>query len=169
VSVNLSVRQLQDPDFLARFNTALERGGVPPDSIVVEVTETALAIEQETIRAPLDELRRLGVRVYIDDFGTGYSSLGYIRDLPLDGVKLDQAFARDLTTSAEAWALAQAIIALLDNLNLALTAEGVESAAQLAQVRSLGCEHAQGYYFARPQPPEGLRDLISPPAVEVAS
>jgi diguanylate cyclase len=169
VSVNLSVRQLQDPDFLARFNAALERSGMLPESLVVEVTETALAIEHEAIRAPLDELRRLGVRVYIDDFGTGYSSLGYIRDLPLDGVKLDQAFARDLTTSAEAWALAQAIIALLGNLNLALTAEGVESAAQLAQLRSLGCEHAQGYYFARPQPPDGLDDLLRPPLVEVLS
>jgi diguanylate cyclase (GGDEF)-like protein len=167
ISVNLSVRQLQDPDFLARFNRALIRSGLPPRGLVVEVTETALATEQETIRAPLDELRQLGVRVYIDDFGTGYSSLGYIRDLPLDGVKLDQAFARDLTTSAEAWALAQAIIALLDNLDLAVTAEGVESAAQLAQLRSLGCEYAQGYYFARPQPASALSALMHPAALAI--
>jgi diguanylate cyclase (GGDEF)-like protein len=168
ISVNLSVRQLQDPDFLARFHHALELARLPPDKLVVEVTETALATERATIRAPLDELRRLGVRVYIDDFGTGYSSLGYIRDLPLDGVKLDRAFARDLTTSAEAWTLAQAIVALLDNLELALTAEGIESAAQLAQLRSLGCMYAQGYYFARPQPADALDDLMTADAVEAS-
>jgi diguanylate cyclase (GGDEF)-like protein len=167
VSVNLSVRQLQDVDFLARFHSAVEAAGLPLDKLVVEVTETALATDA-TIRAPLDELRRLGVRVYIDDFGTGYSSLGYIRDLPLDGVKLDRAFARDLTTSADAWTLAQAIVALLDNLNLALTAEGIESAAQLAQLRSLGCVYAQGYYFSRPQPASALDELLPADAIEAA-
>jgi diguanylate cyclase (GGDEF)-like protein len=168
VSVNLSVRQLQDPDFLARFHSTVQLARLPLDRLVVEVTETALATEHDTIRAPLDELRRLGVRVYIDDFGTGYSSLGYIRDLPLDGVKLDRAFARDLTTSAEAWTLAQAIVALLDNLNLALTAEGIESAAQLAQLRSLGCVYAQGYYFARPQPADALGDLMPADVAQVS-
>jgi diguanylate cyclase (GGDEF)-like protein len=168
VSVNLSVRQLQDPDFLARFHSTLELAGLPLENLVVEVTETALATEHETVHAPLDELRRLGVRVYIDDFGTGYSSLGYIRDLPLDGVKLDRAFARDLTTSAEAWTLAQAIVALLDNLNLAVTAEGIESAAQLAQLRSLGCVSAQGYYFARPQPADALGDLMPADVIEAS-
>jgi diguanylate cyclase (GGDEF)-like protein len=168
VSVNLSVRQLQDVDFLARFHSALESARLPLDKLVVEVTETALATEHATIRAPLDELRGRGVRVYIDDFGTGYSSLGYIRDLPLDGVKLDRAFARDLTTSADAWSLAQAIVALLENLNLALTAEGIESAAQLAQLRSLGCVYAQGYYFARPQSADALDDLMTPEPIETS-
>ncbi len=168
VSVNLSVRQLQDRGFLARFRSALALAGLPLEQLVVEVTETALAAEQETIRAPLDELRRLGVRVYIDDFGTGYSSLGYLRDLPLDGVKLDRTFARDLTTSPDAWTLAQAMVSLLDNLNLAVTAEGIESAAQLAQLRSLGCVYAQGYYFARPQPAAALRDLMAVDAIEAS-
>jgi diguanylate cyclase (GGDEF)-like protein len=169
VSVNLSVRQLQDPDFLARFHDARELARLPPDKLVVEVTETALATEHSTIRAPLDELRRLGVRVYIDDFGTGYSSLSYIRDLPLDGVKLDRAFARDLTTSVEAWTLAHAIVDLLDNLRLALTAEGIESAAQLAQLRSLGCEYAQGYYFARAQPADALGDLMTADRIKASA
>jgi diguanylate cyclase (GGDEF)-like protein len=168
VSVNLSVTQLQDSDFLPRFDSALARSRLPLNRLVLEVTETALATEDEAIRSRLDELRRRGVRVYIDDFGTGYSSLGYIRNLPLDGVKLDQAFARDLTTSPEAWAVAQAIVALLENLNLTLIAEGVESAAQLAQLRSLGCEYAQGYYFARPQSPDALDDQLSPDAIESA-
>jgi diguanylate cyclase (GGDEF)-like protein len=168
VSVNLSVRQLQDPEFLTRFQTAVGRAGLPLGQLVVEVTETALATEHETIREPLDELRRRGVRVYIDDFGTGYSSLGYLRDLPLDGVKLDRAFARDLTTSSEAWTLAQAIVALLDDLKLEVTAEGIESAAQLAQLRSIGCVYAQGYYFARPEAADSLAELMAADTLEAS-
>ncbi len=159
VSVNLSVHQLQDPDFSARFQSALDASGLPPERLIVEVTETVMASETDALALPLEELRRLGVRVYVDDFGTGYSSLGYIRDLPLDGVKLDRAFARDLTTSADAWALARAIVAMFLDLKLAVTAEGVESAAQLAQLRSLGCVHAQGFYFARPGPAHATCDL----------
>jgi EAL domain-containing protein (putative c-di-GMP-specific phosphodiesterase class I) len=166
--VNLSVRQLQDPDFLVRFQAAVELAQLPLGQLVVEVTETALATEHETIREPLDELRRRGVRVYIDDFGTGYSSLGYLRDLPLDGVKLDRAFTRDLTTSSEAWTLAQAIVALLDDLNLEVTAEGIESAAQLAQLRSIGCVYAQGYYFARPQTAGALAELMAADTLEAS-
>jgi diguanylate cyclase len=161
VSVNLSVHQLQDRDFAARFHSALEEARLPPERLIVEITETALASNSEAISRPLDELRRLGVRVYADDFGTGYSSLGYIRDLPLDGVKLDRSFARDLTTSADAWSLARAIVALFHDLKLTVTAEGIESAAQLAQLRSLGCVYAQGFYFARPGPPHATCDLPS--------
>ena len=161
VSVNVSVHQLQDRSFAARFHSALQAAGLPPERLIVEVTETSLARDSEAISQPLDELRRLGVRVYVDDFGTGYSSLGYIRDLPLDGVKLDRSFARDLTTSADAWALARAIVALFHDLKLTVTAEGIESAAQLAQLRSLGCVYAQGFYFARPGPPHAICDLPS--------
>jgi diguanylate cyclase (GGDEF)-like protein len=161
VSVNLSVHQLQDPEFAVRFRSALAAAGLPPGRLVVEVTETVMASESAALAVPLEELRRLGVRVYVDDFGTGYSSLGYIRDLPLDGVKLDRAFARDLTTSADAWALARAIVALFQDLKLAVTAEGIETAAQLAQLRSLGCVHAQGYYFARPGPAHATCHLSS--------
>jgi diguanylate cyclase (GGDEF)-like protein len=159
VSVNLSVHQLQDPRFADRFQSTLEAAGLPPERLVVEVTETVMASESAALAVPLEQLRRLGVRVYVDDFGTGYSSLGYIRDLPLDGVKLDRAFARDLTTSDDAWALARAIVALFQDLKLAVTAEGIESAAQLAQLRSLGCVHAQGFYFARPGPLNAAWDL----------
>ena len=164
VSVNLSVRQLLDPAFAARFRGALDAAQLSPDRLIVEVTETVLARDFAAICPPLEELRRLGVRVYVDDFGTGYSSLGYLRDLPLDGVKLDRAFTRDLTTSDDAWALARAIVTMLQDLKLAVTAEGIESAAQLAQLRSLGCRHAQGFYFARPGPADVTCALAAAPS-----
>jgi diguanylate cyclase (GGDEF)-like protein len=157
VSVNLSVRQLEDPDFTQVFADTLQAAGLAPELLTVEITETAVATDLDTIVAPLRVLRKLGVRVLLDDFGTGYSSLGYIRDLPLDGVKLDRAFTRDLTVSEDAWALVRAIVALLGKLGLLLIAEGIESASHLAQLRSLGCGVGQGYYFAKPQTPESLR------------
>jgi diguanylate cyclase (GGDEF)-like protein len=157
VSVNLSVRQLEDPDFAQVFAGTLTAAGLAPELLTVEVTETAVATDLDTIVAPLGALRKLGVRVLLDDFGTGYSSLGYIRDLPLDGVKLDRAFTQDLTVSEDAWAIVRAVVALLGKLGLLLIAEGIESASHLAQLRSLGCGIGQGYYFARPQAPETLR------------
>jgi diguanylate cyclase (GGDEF)-like protein len=152
VSVNLSIRQLEEPDFLERFRAALERERMVPGQLVVEVTESVLATNLDVLVGPLEALRRIGARVYLDDFGTGYSSLGYVRELPLDGVKLDRVFIQDLTTSDDAWAIARAVVALLTKLGLSLTAEGIESAAHLAQLRSLGCGQGQGYYFGRPLP-----------------
>jgi EAL domain-containing protein (putative c-di-GMP-specific phosphodiesterase class I) len=152
VSVNLSTRQLEDPDFADRFRDAVESTSIAPGQLVVEVTESVLATKLDGLVAPLEALRAMGARVYLDDFGTGYSSLGYVRELPLDGVKLDRVFIQDLTTSDDAWAIARAVVALLTKLGLSLTAEGIESAAHLAQLRSLGCGQGQGFYFGRPQP-----------------
>lgn len=157
VSVNLSIRQLEDPDFVPRFRESLQRSGLPPHQLKVEVTESVLATDFDTVTPPLEELRRLGVGVLLDDFGTGYSSLGYVRELPLDGVKLDRIFTRDLTVSAGAWTLARSVVGLISQLGLEIIAEGLETAAHLAQLRSLGCHIGQGYYFARPAPPEELQ------------
>jgi len=156
VSVNVSIRQLEDPDFMTRFGLALERSGCDPHNLKIEVTESVLASGIETVTPPLEALRDIGVRILLDDFGTGYSSLGYVRELPLDGVKLDQIFTRDLTVSAGAWTLARSVVALLSQLGLEIIAEGLETAAHLAQLRSLGCHIGQGYYFARPMPPSSL-------------
>jgi diguanylate cyclase (GGDEF)-like protein/PAS domain S-box-containing protein len=157
VSINLSVRQLEDPDFADVFAGTLRAAGLAPELLTVEVTESVVATELDTVVAPLNAMRQQGVRVLLDDFGTGYSSLGSIRDLPLDGVKLDQVFTRDLTVSEDAWAIARAVVALLSKLGIVLIAEGIETASHLAQLRSLGCSVGQGYYFARPQVPDALR------------
>ena len=157
VSVNISIRQLEDPEFIVRFRRALDSSGLEPSRLKVEVTESVLANGVGAITAQLEALREIGVGVLLDDFGTGYSSLAYIRDLPLDGVKLDRIFTRDLTVSAGAWSLARAVLTLVRQLGLETIAEGLETAAHLAQLRSLGCHVGQGFYFARPGPAEALQ------------
>ena len=157
VSVNISIRQLEDPDFIARFERALGSSGLDPARLKVEITESVLANGVAGVRPQLEEIREMGVGVLLDDFGTGYSSLGYIRELPLDGVKLDRIFSRDLTVSAGAWSLARAIVTMIGQLGLDIIAEGLETAAHLAQLRSLGCQVGQGFYFARPAPADRLQ------------
>jgi diguanylate cyclase (GGDEF)-like protein len=156
VSVNISIRQLEDPDFIVRFERALETSGLEPSRLKVEITESVLAAGVAAVKPQLETIRAMGVAVLLDDFGTGYSSLGYIRELPLDGVKLDRIFTRDLTVSAGAWALARAVVTLIGQLELEMIAEGLETAAHLAQLRSLGCHVGQGFYFAKP----GLADSL---------
>jgi diguanylate cyclase (GGDEF)-like protein len=157
VSVNISIRQLEDPDFIDRFERALGRSGLHPGRLKIEVTESVLANGIAAVKPQLEAIRAMGVGVLLDDFGTGYSSLGYIRELPLDGVKLDRIFTRDLTVSAGAWALARAIVTLIGQLGLEMIAEGLETAAHLAQLRSLGCQIGQGFYFAGPAPADRLQ------------
>lgn len=156
VTVNLSVRQLEQPEFVEDFEATLARTGAKPHQLKVELTETVLARDIATVCRPLEALRELGVGVLLDDFGTGYSSLGYLRELPLDGVKLDQIFTRDLTVSTGAWKLARSVLGTVAQQGLVIIAEGLETAAHLAQLRSLGCTIGQGYYFGRPAPTEEL-------------
>jgi diguanylate cyclase (GGDEF)-like protein len=157
VSVNISIRQLEDPDFIERFERALDVSGLAPERLKVEITESVLATGIAAVKPQLEGIRAMGVGILLDDFGTGYSSLGYIRELPIDGIKLDRVFTRDLTVSAGAWALARSIVTLIAQLDLEMIAEGLETAAHLAQLRSLGCQIGQGFYFARPQRADQLQ------------
>jgi diguanylate cyclase (GGDEF)-like protein len=150
VSVNVAVQQLHGCGFHEMVARALEATGLAAGRLVLEVTETAVA-EADAISPALRALREADVRIFMDDFGTGFASLGLIRELPLDGVKIDQSFISHITTSDQEWSLVLTIMRMLRELGLATTAEGVESAAQVAQLRSLGCAHGQGYYFGRPQ------------------
>ena len=163
VSVNLSARQLQDPELVGHVAEALSRSGLPPERLVLEITETVLADNLEAIRTILEELRHLGVRIAIDDFGSGYSSLRYLKTLPVDILKIDRAFVNGLGRTAKDGALADAIVTLGHSLGLATVAEGIESEAQLDHLHRAGCDLGQGFLFAAPMPLVELRDFLSRP------
>ncbi len=172
ISVNLSSRQLQEPDVVATVRAALADSGLPATTLVLEITESVLMQHTTLTLARLRELKELGLSLAIDDFGTGYSSLGYLQRFPIDILKIDKAFVDDVGGDADA-ALARAVIALGDTLGMQTVAEGIEMLTQVDGLRKLGCKLGQGFHFARPLPPEALRllleasgQLIAEPAVE---
>jgi diguanylate cyclase (GGDEF)-like protein/PAS domain S-box-containing protein len=153
VAINLSARQLGAPDLVGLVTEALEATGVEPGRLHLEVTESALIDDLATSVDRLGELKRLGVRIDVDDFGTGYSSLSYLKRLPLDTLKIDGSFVGGLGTDPHDTSIVRAIISLGHALDLELIAEGVEEAAQLAELDRLGCDMAQGFHWSRPLPP----------------
>jgi diguanylate cyclase (GGDEF)-like protein len=150
VSVNLSARQFADPDLLKHIREVLADTRLPAEALIIEVTETFLAMDPDYATRVLRELRKLGVAVAIDDFGVGYSSLSALRRLPVDILKIDRSFVSQAPTDPIDASIAQAIAALARGLNLTLVAEGVETQAQADFTRSIGCQKHQGYLFARP-------------------
>jgi diguanylate cyclase (GGDEF)-like protein/PAS domain S-box-containing protein len=156
ICVNLSARQLQDPYLIREVGLALEETGLAPAYLELEITESIVMAEATNTRQTLAELKRLGLRIAIDDFGTGYSSLSYLRDLPVDTLKIDRSFVAGLDQDQGSQAIIRAIATLAHELGLVVTAEGIETADQLALVRTLGIDIAQGYFFTRPVPPEHL-------------
>ena len=149
IGVNVSARQFRG-DLFQTVSAALESSGFDAQWLELELTESLLMEDPETARATLLKLKGLGVNIAIDDFGSGYSSLSYLRHFPIDRLKIDQSFVRDLTTSADDAAIARAIIALGHNMNLRVVAEGVETAEQLAFLRDNGCDVIQGFLFSEP-------------------
>ena len=156
VSVNVSALQFAQPDFFKTIVNTLETTKLPPELLELELTESIVMYGLDHVSLALNKLKRLGVSIAIDDFGTGYSSLAYLRDLPIDTVKIDQSFIRDLGEPLEnpqfALALIEAIVSLAEHLNLEVAAEGIETSNQRKIVKELGCHLAQGYYFAKPMP-----------------
>jgi diguanylate cyclase (GGDEF)-like protein/PAS domain S-box-containing protein len=150
VSVNLSAHQLQEPDLVDDVSRALADSGLPPEALVLEVTESALIENLDVTLPRLQALSGLGVRLAVDDFGTGYSSLSYLADLPIDLVKIDKSFISRITPGAEGWAMVRGVIDLSRALGLVCTAEGVESEYQRSVLDELGCDNVQGYLFASP-------------------
>jgi diguanylate cyclase (GGDEF)-like protein/PAS domain S-box-containing protein len=161
VSVNLSGRQLGDPDLVGDLERVIESTGVEPESIVLEVTESVLMDDVEFSYQTLARLKRLRVQLAVDDFGTGYSSLSYLRSFPVDLLKVDRSFVAGLGAAGGDEAIVAAIIKLAHTLGLEAVAEGVETAAQLARLRALGCNLAQGYYLARPMPADAAFQSLS--------
>jgi diguanylate cyclase (GGDEF)-like protein len=150
LAVNVSVRQLTNPGFLATVESVLARTGTPAENLVLEITEYVLLEDSERSMRRLTELKGLGLRLALDDFGTGFSSLSYLRRLPIDIVKIDQGFIADLGGPPASRAIVAAVTNLAHVLDLTVTAEGVETAAQHEAVADMSCERGQGNYYARP-------------------
>lgn len=153
VSVNLSARQFADPRLIDDVLVALEEADLPPYHLELEITEAVAMTDVAASRRSLDGLRAFGVEVAIDDFGSGYSSLAYLKRLPVTRLKIDRSFVANVTEERDQ-AIIAAILQLARALDLKTTAEGVETVEQLAALRRLGCPFAQGFYFARPLPPD---------------
>jgi diguanylate cyclase (GGDEF)-like protein len=160
LNVNISARQLHRPEFLESIRAVLLQHGVDPGMLCIELTESVLIEDVEAQRHTLAALRELGVGLAIDDFGTGYSSLTYLKRFPVNGIKIDQSFVAGLGRDAFDSAIIDGVIDLAHAVGLHVTAEGVETVEQLCRLRALGCDFAQGYYFARPQPAADLHALL---------
>ena len=161
VSVNVSRRQLATPGLIGDVRGALAATGVPPGLLKLEITESIIMDDSADARAVLDEIRAMGVKLQMDDFGTGYSSLSCLNKLPLDGLKIDRAFIRDVSVRRDAVAILQAITSLAHNLHVEVVAEGLETPEQVALLQSLECDYGQGYYFAKPLPAEAATAFLA--------
>lgn len=162
IAVNVSPRQLADPDLSTKVVTALQAGGLPPEKLCLEITESILIGAQANIDASIGYLRDLGVRIGLDDFGAGQSSLGYLKRFPLDFVKIDRSLIQGLGRHEQDTAIVRATIELAHNLGLAVTAVGVEVEEQLEMLQILGCDRAQGYLFAPPLTAEEFPEGATP-------
>jgi diguanylate cyclase (GGDEF)-like protein len=160
VSVNVSARQLAQPELPGVIEQVLAETGLNAADLAIEITETALIEDSDVPSRSLRELRSLGVKILLDDFGTGYSSLSHLQRFPIDALKIDRSFVRYLSAQGDDFAIVRAIVAMASALGLGVVAEGVENAEQAAYVQALGCGCAQGYYYARPAPAGSIESLI---------
>jgi len=160
VAVNLSARQLRDRNLTAVLSKILMETGVSPGSLDLEITESAVINNWESVGATLADLQRLGVRLCLDDFGTGYSSLSYLHRLPVTELKIDRSFLEKMASSAEHSGIVQTILDLAGRLKMDVVAEGIETEGQLAQLKHMKCKLGQGYLLARPLDEESATSLI---------
>jgi EAL domain-containing protein (putative c-di-GMP-specific phosphodiesterase class I) len=160
MAVNLSVRQFADNQLLDDIANILCETGMPPQLLELEITEGMVIHNPVHALELLTAIKRMGVRLAIDDFGTGYSSLGQLKNFPIDTLKVDRSFIRDVATNAEDRAITEAIIAMGKTLNLTVVAEGVETMDQETFLREKACTEMQGYYFSRPIPAAEFATLL---------
>jgi len=163
VSVNLSRKQLADRGIAGKIRDAIAAADVPPAAIKLEITESALMEDADAALPLLSQIQSLGVKLQMDDFGTGYSSLGCLHRFPLNGLKIDRSFVMTTSARRDYAAVIQAIITLARNLGIDVVAEGIETADQVALLQALDCEFGQGYYFAKPLPPEEAQKMLPSP------
>ena len=161
ISINVSGRQLDQPDFPQRVRETLEATKINPSTVTLEITETTLIYDDPRTLRQLNALKELGVKIAIDDFGTGYSSIGYLRHLPIDTIKIDRSFISQLEHDHQTTAIVHTITTLAHTLGMKVVAEGVENGRQLEILRGAGCDWVQGFFFARPAGAEDIRSVLA--------
>jgi diguanylate cyclase (GGDEF)-like protein/PAS domain S-box-containing protein len=163
IAFNLSATEFKNPDLVSGIRSTLARFKIDPRQLRLEITERMLILDLPATATTLNQLRDLGIGVAIDDFGTGYSSLRYLQELPVDAIKLDRSFTQGIESSAGALAVVRGIVSIANAIGLTVTAEGVETLDQLAQVRAIGCDRGQGFFLAVPKPAEpGTPRIVIP-------
>jgi len=160
ISVNLSVKQFLQPDLVAEIRELLREIGIPPDTLKLEITESTVMTDPSAAVEMLLQIKSLGVQLSIDDFGTGYSSLSYLHRFPLDTLKIDRSFTKAMGQGGDSMEILRTILPMANSLRLNVVAEGVETAEQLAILRKLRCEFAQGYYFSEPVTADQAKALL---------
>jgi len=160
VAVNVTGRDLLDLHFPEQVAAAIERAGVAPEALELEITESTIMTDAARARSVLLALSELGVRVAIDDFGSGHSSLGYLKRLPIDVLKIDRSFVMNMTEESDDAVIVRSTIDLGHNLGLQVVAEGVETEEALARLTELGCDSVQGYFLGRPQPTDAVEWIV---------
>jgi EAL domain-containing protein (putative c-di-GMP-specific phosphodiesterase class I) len=161
IAVNLSPRQFADPNLLVDVGAALEKSGMPPELLELEITESMLMQNVEHAVQVLTAIKSLGITLAVDDFGTGYSSMSLVKKFPIDVLKIDRSFVRDIASDSEDKAIADAIIALGRALDLTIVAEGVETAEQEAFLRAHNCDEIQGYLISKPIPADEFAGFLA--------
>jgi diguanylate cyclase (GGDEF)-like protein len=161
MSVNLSAKQFQNPKLVEEITDALTMSGLDPACLKLEITESVVMQDVPATLAKLHELKDLGIRLAIDDFGTGYSSLGYLKRFPVDTLKIDRSFVKGLSHEGGDSAIVRAVVTVAKSLNMDVTAEGIETEQQRLELKALGCDLGQGFFFGRPTTPEHLKPLLA--------
>ncbi len=160
VAVNISTVQLRHPDFIRKLQQQLLSHGVAGHQLELELTESVLAEQVDQTRQLLQQIRNLGVTLALDDFGTGYSSLAYLKSFPINKLKIDRSFVRDLLTDPDDRAIVHSVVVLGHSLGLEVLAEGVEAAGQLHLLQQLQVDSVQGFFFSKPLPPAELENWL---------
>jgi len=160
IAVNVSIRQLHELNFIEIVSKALNDSGLPAENLIIELTENMIMENAETNIVKLQQLKKLGVKISIDDFGTGYSSLSYLQRFPLDQLKIDRSFIREITGVEDKMPIVKAVISLAHDLGLNVVAEGIETHHQLAHIKALRCEEYQGFFCSKPVPDTEFLQLL---------
>jgi len=160
VAVNLSANQFRDSALLEVVGRVLEETGLPPDGLELEITESSLMLDTDRAIETLGKFKNMGITIALDDFGTGYSSLSYLKRFPVDALKIDYSFVKNIFVNAEDAAIVKAIIAMARSLRMKTIAEGVETEEQRVFLREQGCDEVQGYLAGMPRPPAEIEPFL---------